>query len=126
MSLKLTINDHTAAFAEAFFMANLLFVGIFYIALWVLFKMNYKDASIAGKHHLKQTLLAATISTVIFVLLNIVIVITDGYNSLTGLFMLELYYMLVVPVFLIMGIFAFTKAVQDEIYTFPVIGKLVS
>lgn len=125
MSLKLETNDHTAAYAEAFFMANLLFIGIFYIALWVLYLRGYKDASEVGKHHLKQTLLAASISTGIAVLMNIGIILTTGYASLAGLFMAEFYLMLVVPVFLIMGILGFTKAAKDEKYTFPVVGQLI-
>ncbi|MCK5917125.1 MAG: DUF4870 domain-containing protein [Cocleimonas sp.] len=125
MSLKLNTNDQTATFAEAFFIANLLFIGIFYIALWVLYLRHYKEASEVGKHHLKQTLLAASISTSIAVLMNIGILLTTGYASLAGLFMAEFYLMIVVPVFLIMGIFGFTKASKDEKYTFPVIGRLI-
>ncbi len=125
MSLKLKTNDHTAAFAEAFFIANLLFIGVFYIALWLLYFSQYKDTSEVGKHHLKQTLLAASISTGIVILMNVGIVLTTGYASLAGLFMAEFYLMLVVPVFLIMGIFGFTKAVKDEKFTFPVIGRLI-
>ncbi len=106
-------------------MANLLFIGIFYIALWVLYRRNYKDASEVGKHHLKQTLLAASISTGIAILMNIGIIFTTGYASLAGLFMAEFYLMLVVPVFLVMGIFGFTKAAKDEKFTFPVIGRLI-
>jgi uncharacterized Tic20 family protein len=125
MSLKFKTTDHTAAFAEAFFIANLLFIGIFYIALWWLYLRNYKNTSEVGKNHLKQTLLVASITTGIALLMNIGIVLTTGYASLAGLFMAELYLMLVVPIFLIMGILGFTKAAKDEKFTFPLIGRLI-
>ncbi len=125
MSLKFKANDYTAAYAEAFFMANLLFIGIFYIALWGLYLLRYKETSDIGKHHLKQTLVAASISTGIVIIMNIGILLTTGYASLAGLFMAELYLMLVVPVFLILGIFGFTKAVKEQDFTFPLIGRLV-
>ena len=117
--------DHSAAFAEAFFMANLLFVGIFYIALWVLYKKKYLTADSVTQSHLKQALMAASISTLIFALINVIIVLTDGYASLTGLIGLEVYYMLIVPVFLLAGIFAFTKAVNHLDFSYPLISRFV-
>jgi uncharacterized Tic20 family protein len=115
--------DNTAAFAEAFFIANLLFIGVFYIALWVLYFVRYQDTSAVAKNHLVQALIASSISTSIFVLLNVFIVLTDGYASLTALFSLEVYYMLIVPLFLAMGIFGFTKAIKGEGYIFPLFGR---
>jgi len=125
MSLKLKTNDHTAATAQAFFIAGLLFVGIFYIALIILNKMRYKTTTEVAQHHLKQTLLAGGISLGIFITINLLIVLTTGYASVTGLFLLEFYYMIVVPVFLIMGILGFTKAVKNEKFSFPLIGRLL-
>jgi len=61
-------NNHTAAFAEAFFIGNLLFVGVFYLALWTLYLLRYKNASVITQNHLKQTLVASSISTTIFYL----------------------------------------------------------
>jgi len=117
--------DHSAAFAEAFLMVNLLFVGIFYIALWVLYKKKYPTADEVTQRHLKQALIAASISTFIFIVINAVIILTDGYASLTSLIGLEIYYMLVVPVFLLLGILAFTKAVNHVDFSFPLINRFV-
>ena len=49
--------DHSAAFAQAFFIGNLLFVGAFYLALWVLYLLRYKDASDITKRHILQVML---------------------------------------------------------------------
>jgi len=117
-------DDNTAAFAEAFFIANLLFVGVFYLALWVLYFLRYKRTSILGKQHLDQTLLASSLSTIIFLAINVFILVTNGYASLTALFCLEFYYMLIVPLFLIAGIVAFTQAVKGLAFSYPLIGQL--
>jgi cytochrome bd-type quinol oxidase subunit 2 len=119
------IDDHTGTIAEAFYIANLLFVGVFYLLLWGLYFLAYKNASPVSKHHLKQTLVASSISTLIVIILNIFIQLTTGYASATALILAEVYLMLIVPLFLIVGIMGFTKAVQGLDFTFPLIGKLL-
>tara|TARA_R110001606_G_scaffold361754_7_gene515448 strand:+ start:369354 stop:369731 length:378 start_codon:yes stop_codon:yes gene_type:complete len=117
-------NDHTAAFAEAFFIANLLFVGVFYLALWVLYFLRYQHTSSLGKAHLSQALMASSLSTMIFIVINIFILVTSNYSSLTALFSLEIYFMLIVPLFLIAGIIAFTQAIKGLVFSYPLIGQL--
>lgn len=117
-------NDHTAAFAEAFFIANLLFVGVFYLALWVLYFLRYQHTSALGKAHLSQALMASSLSTMIFIVINIFILVTSNYSSLTALFSLEIYFMLIVPLFLIAGIIAFTQAIKGLVFSYPLIGQL--
>ncbi len=123
MSANEFTNDNTAAFAEAFFIANLLFVGIFYLALWTLYFLRYQQASAIAQKHLTQSLIASSISTAIFVVINIYIMMTDGYASLTALFSLEVYFMLLVPMFLVVGIIGFTRAIKGLDYSYPLIGQ---
>lgn len=118
-------DDHTAAFAQAFFIANLLFVGVFYLALWLLYRLRYKDASIVTRQHLKQTLLASSISTLIFVAINSFILLGSGYASLSALISLEIYFMLIVPVFLLFGVMGFIKALNHQEYRPPLIGRFI-
>ncbi|WP_299879121.1 hypothetical protein [uncultured Cocleimonas sp.] len=118
--------DHAGTIAEAFFIANLLFVGIFYVLLWGLYFMAYKNASTVSKHHIKQTLIASSVTTAIAILLNIIILLTTGYASATALILAEMYLMLIVPAFLILGILGFTKAVQGLDFRFPLISKFIS
>lgn len=124
MSRIYSPNDHTAAYAEAFFIANLLFIGIFYLALWVLYFLRYKHTSDVGKNHLKQALVASTSSILVVVALNIFILLTSGYASATALICAEVYLMLIVPVFLIFGIQGFMKAINDQNYKYPLFGKM--
>ncbi len=118
-------NDHTGSFAQAFFIANLLFVGVFYLALWLLCFIKYKQASTISQQHIKQSLFASTLTSSIFAGINIMIIQTDGYASLTALLSLEFYFMLVVPLCLAAGLFAFSRAVQGLDFTYPLIGKLI-
>jgi Mn2+/Fe2+ NRAMP family transporter len=115
--------DHTGTIAEALFIANLLFVGIFYVFLWGLFFIAYKQASQVGKNHLKQTLIASSITILIVIALNIFILLTSGYASATALIAAEVYLMLIVPLFMVVGILGFTKAVNEKNFRFPLIGK---
>lgn len=117
--------DHTGTVAEALFIANLLFIGIFYLILWGLYFLAYKNASPVSKNHLKQTLVASTLSTLIVVLLNIFVLLTAGYASATALITAEVYLMLIVPLFMIVGILGFTKAINEKDYKFPIIGNLL-
>ena len=117
--------SHAASFAEAFYIGNLLFVGVFYIALWGLYFLSYKGSTDIEKMHIKQALIASSISTVIFLGINLMIILTNGYASVMALFSLEFYFMLVVPLFLVVGILAFIKAIKEEVYLYPLIGRFV-
>jgi|GEM_PF-915851 len=118
-------HDHTGAYAEAFLILNLLFIGIFYLELWILYLLNYKKASPISKSHLKQALLVSSISTLIVVALNIFILLTSSYASATALIVAEVYLMLIVPLFLIFGIRGFIKAVNEKKYNYPFIHKFI-
>ena len=117
--------DNTAAFAEAFVIANMLFVGVFYLALWVLYKARFKDADQITQNHLKQALIVSSISTTIFACLNLAILVGPGYASLPALLSLEAYFMLLVPLFVIFGIMAFIKGITHKDYRYPLIGRLI-
>lgn len=117
--------DYIGAYAEAFYIANLLFVGVFYLLLWGLYFIFYKGASEVSKNHIKQTLVASSLSTLIVILLNIFVVLTSGYASATGLILAEVYLMLLVPLFMIFGILGFIKAVNEKNYTYPLMVSLV-
>ena len=125
MKQKAPHNDHTAAFAEAFFIGNLLFVGVFYLALWLLYFLRYEKASSITRNHLKQALVASSISTTIFIIINIFIMLTTGYASVSALFSLEFYFMLLLPLFLVVGILGFSKAIKGLDFTYPLIGRFV-
>jgi len=117
--------DHSGAFAEAFFIANLLFIGVFYIILWILYFVAYKNVSQVSKNHIKQTLWASTLTTGIAISLMLIALLTTGFASVQALIMAEVYLMLVVPLFMILGILGFTRAVNGNNFKFPIIGNLL-
>jgi len=118
-------HDHTAAYAAAFFIGNLLFVGAFYLALWILYIICYKESSDITKRHIKQALIGSSISTTIFISINIFIILTTGYASVAALFSLEFYFMLLLPMFLVVGILAFSKAVKGIDFNYPLISRYI-
>jgi hypothetical protein len=122
---KTTNNDSIAAIAEAFFIANLLFVGVFYLALWALYFIHYKKSSAVTRSHLIQTLAVSSITTALFITINITILLTTGYASAAGLLSLEVYFMLLLPAFLLGGIMGFTRAIKGTTFSFPLIGRYI-
>jgi hypothetical protein len=125
-----TTNDHTAVYAVVLFMANVLFVifgGVFYLALWVLYLRRYKNASPVTQNHLKQALIAASLSTAIFILINIYIMVSGGYIPLSrsAIVAIELYGLVVLPLFMATGVFALFGVIKNEDVRYPLIGRLV-
>jgi len=118
-------HDYTGAVAMAFFIANLLFIGVFYLFLWILYFLAYKNASQVSKNFIKQALLASTITTIIALTLALIAFFTTGFASVQALIMAEVYLMVVVPIFMLFGILGFTKAVNERNFRFPIIGKLL-
>jgi len=125
MTAETVKHDHSAAFAEAFYIANLLFVGPFYLALWILYLLRYDKTSDIARHHMKQALIASSITTSLFMVINLTILLTSGYASLPALLSLEIYFMLIVPAFLLIGILAFVRAIRNEGFNYPLIGRRV-
>ena len=122
--------DHTAEIAVALFMANILFIifgGIFYLALWVLVIRRYNKSSTIVQNHLKQALIAASVTSIIFIAINIFILSTGGYVPLSrsSIIVLEMYGLLILPSFMGLGVYALFKAFKKEDVRYPVIGRLV-
>ncbi len=103
-------------------MANLLFIGIFYIILWLFYFLAYKNASQISKNHIKQALWASTLTTVIALTLATIAFTTTGFASVQALIMAEVYLMIVVPLFMILGILGFTRAINEKDFKFPIIA----
>lgn len=116
------MNSHVGAIAEAFFLANLLFIGVFYIALWLFYFSHYKSASRVSKNHFKQALVTSTLTTTIAAALAIIAFMTSGFASVQALIMAEIYLMVIVPLFMVIGIIGFTKAINHHDFKYPLIG----
>jgi len=125
-----TTIDNTAVLAVVLYMANVLFVvfgGVFYLALWVLYIRRYKTSPPMTQNYLKQALIAASLSTAIFVAINIYIITNGGYIPLSrsAIVAIELYGLVVLPLFMATGVFALFKAIKNERFNFPLINRLL-
>ena len=118
-------HDYTGAVAMAFFMANLLFIGIVYLILWGLYFLAYQNASQVSKNHIKQALWGSTITTSIAIILAIIAFSTTGFASVQALLMAEIYLMVIVPIFMFFGILGFSKAINEKNFRFPIIANLL-
>lgn len=129
-------NDHSAQIAIALMMANLLFVVFFaipYILLCIFYLWRAPKASPLVRNHMKQALLAATFTTVIyhaitvFFDISIINLATGGHGEIPmhSIIALETYFILVVPLFMGLGIFALNRAIRGEEFRYPLIGRLL-
>jgi Mn2+/Fe2+ NRAMP family transporter len=118
-----TEGDNIGSIAEALFILGLLFIGFGYFALLVLYFLKNKSASDVSKNHLKQTLIAASISLFIAIVFITFILMTAGFASATALIIIEVYLMIIIPLFMFFGVMGFSKAVNHKDYAFPIIGK---
>jgi len=111
--------------ALSLYALNLLFPLLPMLTLLVIFWRRYKRASDLARMHMRQSLLGCGVSTLIFVGLNLVVVSSGGYSSVTSLNVFLFYFVAIAPLLLIPGFFGLLKAMSEEPYQFPLIGRLV-
>ena len=101
---NITEGDNIGAIAEAIFILGLLFVGLGYLALLGLYFLKKGNASRESMNHLKQTLIAGAISLLIALSVILYISTITGLASATALILIELYLMVIIPLFMVFGI----------------------
>lgn len=117
----------TAITGEILFLLNLLLPVL---PLLFLIFLNLKHRGTTNdflRAHLKQPLIAAIISTSLFLLGILFIVMTGGYKSISIqlIVVLEVYTLIVVIPMLIPGLIGVIKAMSGENYRYPLIGRLL-
>ena len=115
----------TAIISEGVFLLNLLLPVIPYIGLLFLYLRHRSSSSKFLWAHTVQPVVAASISTLLFLAGNLFVILSSGYKSIQALIIFEIYYIAVVPPFLVLGLFGLIKAMSDDIYIYPVIGRFV-
>lgn len=112
-----------AVIAYGLMLLNLLFPVVVYLFLTVMW-IKYKNS---GDHLLhvaiNQAWIAATLSTSIFITANILILSFAAYKSTFALIAFEIYYIFVVPIFLIPGLMGLVKSNAHLVYYFPLLGR---
>lgn len=129
-------HDHSAQIMIALMMANLLFVVFFsipYLLLCLFYFWRSPGASPVTRGHMRQALLAATITTLIYYAITLLFDIsvinlaTGGRREIpmNSIIALEFYFILVVPLFMGLGIVALNRAIRGEPFRYPLIGRLL-
>ncbi len=117
----------TAIIGEVLYLLNLLMP---ILPLLFLIALNLKHRTTTNAYlrdHLKQPLVAAIISTNLFLLGCLFIIMTGGYKSISFelILVLEVYTLAVVMPFLVPGLIGIIKAISGDRYRYPLIGKLL-
>jgi len=113
-----------AMIAEGLFFLNLFLLPVVsFVILALLYLSQRKHESRLARNHLKQAFVAAAITTALFLLTNLVIVLNGGYQSVALLIAIEVYLVAVVTPFAIVAIFGLLKAMSQQEYRYPLIGK---
>lgn len=114
-----------AVIAESLYVVNLFIPILMYIGLLVLNLFYRKSASQMVRVHLRQAVLMATISTAVFSALGLLILMFFNANSIAIVIILEAYFIIIVPLFIIPGLFGLVKAISGETYSYPILGKMI-
>ncbi len=112
-----------AIIAEGLFFLNLFLLPVVsFVILALLYVNKRKHESRLARNHLKQAFVAAGISTALFLPIFL-IVLDSGFKSFALLIAVEVYLVAVVTPFAIIAVFALLKALAQQEYRYPLIGK---
>ena len=117
----------TGIAGEGLFLFNLL-LPILPLVFLVFLNLKHKNTTSEFlRAHLRQPLLAGIISSSLFLLGSLFIIMTGGYKSISFelIVVLEAYTLLVVIPLIIPGLIGLLKAMSGDIYRYPLIGKIL-
>ncbi len=102
---------------------NLLFPILIYVFLAFYWLKHKKSQDRLLYVAINQSFISATISTLLFILANVLVLSMAQYKSTFALITFEIYFVLVVPVFLIPGLMGLVKSNASIIYFYPILGN---
>ena len=117
--------------AEALYLLNLLFPILPLLALLLIHFKNHNTYTVFLQSHTVQPLIAALLSTALFIIINVVAYLTGGYTSMDSLISihsliaLEAYTLVVIIPFSVPGLIGVTKAMAGQSWRYPLIGRLL-
>jgi hypothetical protein len=112
-----------AVWAYGLMLLNLLFPVLLYLPLCVLWHRQRLASDRQVFLAVNQSWLAASASTALFLLANALIISFAQYKSTFALITFEVYFIGVIPLFLIPGLFGLVKSLNQQTYLFPLIGR---
>ena len=111
-----------AVMAYGLMLLNLLFPIVMYFMLLVVWQRHRHSPDRLLFMAVNQSWLAATLSTCLFISANVLIITLAQYQSTFALITFELYFIGVVPIFLIPGLLGLVKSLSHEVFTYPLVG----
>lgn len=112
-----------AIIAHGLMLLNLLFPILVYLFLVLYWLKHRRSEDQLLYVAVNQAFIAATVSTTVFILANALIVSLAQYKSTFALITFEVYFVFLVPFFLIPGLMGLVKSNASLIYYYPVLGK---
>ena len=113
-----------AVAAEALYLVNLLLLPVFgFIALLILYFRNIAQAPALAACHLRQTLSASIWAGVLLLAVNLVIVLTGGYQSANVWMLVIIYFTICHATLVLLGVVGLAKALAGQCYRFPFVGR---
>ncbi len=126
-----TAGRGVAIAAESLYLLNLLFPIVPLLALAVLRIRHHNTPNLLVECHTRQTWIMAVLSTLLFIIINLVAWWFGGYRSLDtlvsihSLVALEVYTILVLLPFSVPGLLGLTKAMSGQCYRYPFLGRFL-
>jgi hypothetical protein len=116
-------NPGLALWAYGLMLLNLLFPVLLYLPLCVLWHRYRLATDRLVNLAINQAWLAASASTALFLLANALIISLAQYQSTFALITFEVYFIGVIPLFLIPGLLGLVKSLNQQSYLFPLLGR---
>ena len=118
------IKSGPALWAYGLMLLNLLFPVLMYLPVCLLWRRHRQATDRLVNLAVNQAWLAATASTTLFLLANALIIGLAEYRSTFALITFEMYFIGVIPLFLIPGLLGLVKGLNQQAYRFPLIGRM--
>ncbi len=114
--------QNRAIMAHGLMLLNLLFPLLIYCLLTGMWWRHRNSPDAMLYVAVNQAWWAATVSTLLFVLANGMIITLAQYQSTFALITFEVYFIFIVPIFLIPGLLGLVKSHARQIYYYPLLG----
>lgn len=114
-----------AQWSAILYLLNLLLLpGIAYLILILIYRRNLQKVGPVCRQHLRQNLLAATISGVLLVVVTGLFVVVGGFDSPWTWVGLILYFVSIHALLVLLGVMALVKASSGTPWHYPLLGNV--
>lgn len=113
--------------AELLYLLNIIFLPVIaFIILVVLYRRHKNHKSLLARCHLRQTFIASIWAGIMIVLVNLLIILVGGYDSPWVWLIVIIYLTSIHTVFILLGTFGLTRAMNGKHYHYPAISHACS